>query len=62
MMMEKIEKYIIYSLEDKAFQIIRRQIGGDYYDRDGKKRFLHRVQEGYRVPFAEEGHRKEYKG
>lgn len=27
------------------FQIIRRQIGGDYYDREGKKRFLHRVQE-----------------
>ena len=25
------------------FQIIRRQIGGDHYDREGKKRFLHRV-------------------
>lgn len=23
------------------FQIIRRQIGGDHYDREGKKRFLH---------------------
>ena len=44
------------------FQIIRRQIGGDYYDREGKKRFLHRVQERDRVHFAEEGHRKEYKG
>ena len=44
------------------FQIIRRQIGGDHYDREGKKRFLHRVQERDRVPFAEEGHRKEYKG
>jgi hypothetical protein len=43
MMIEKIEKYIIYSSEDKAFQIIRRQIGGGYYDREGKKRFLHRV-------------------
>ena len=118
MMMEKIEKYIIYSSEDKAlnivqkdiekylsevkdavekdnyrldrnarrqdninlfldyvideakakeiayilFQINRRQIGGDHYDREGKKRFLHRVQERDRVPFAEEGHRKEYKG
>ena len=44
------------------FQIIRRQIGGDHYDREGKKRFLHRVQERDRVPYAEEGHRKEYKG
>lgn len=44
------------------FQIIRRQIGGDHYDREGKKRFLHRVQERDRVPFAEEGHREEYKG
>ena len=44
------------------FQIIRRQIGGDHYDREGKKRFLHRVQKRNRVPFAEEGHREEYKG
>ena len=44
------------------FNKIRRQIGGDHYDREGKKRFLHRVQERDRVPFAEEGHRKEYKG
>ena len=36
--------------------------GGDYYDREGKKRFLHRVQERDRVPLAEEGHREEYKG
>ena len=44
------------------FQIIRRQIGGDHYDREGKKRCLHRVQKRNRVPFAEEGHREEYKG
>lgn len=44
------------------FQIIRGQIGGDHYDREGKKRFLYRVQEKDRVHFAEEGHCKEYKG
>lgn len=44
------------------FQVIRRQIGGDHYDRERKKRFLHRVPERGRVPFTEEGHRKEYKG
>ena len=32
------------------------------FDREGKKRFLHRVQERDRVPFAEEAHREEYKG
>ena len=44
------------------FQIIRGPIGGDHYDREGKKRFLYRVQERDRVHFAEEGHCKEYKG
>ena len=31
-----------------------------HYDREGKKRFLHRVQERDRVHFAEEDHHKEY--
>ena len=43
-------------------QITRRQIGGDHYDREDKKRLLHRMQERDRVLFAEEGHHKEYKG
>jgi len=49
------------TFNSQVFQIIRRKRGGRY-DREGKKRFLHRVQEGNRVPFAEEGHRKDYKG
>lgn len=40
----------------------REKIGGNHYDREGKKRLLHRMQERDRVFFTEEGHRKEYKG
>lgn len=42
------------------FQIIRKR--GGHYDREGKKRLLHRVQERDRVPFTEEGYHKNYKG
>ena len=44
------------------FQVSRKRIGGNHYDREGEKRFLHSVQERDRVPFAEEEHRKAYKG
>ena len=39
----------------------RKQIGGDHHGREGKKRFLYRMQERDGVPFAEEGYCKEYK-
>lgn len=44
------------------FSVIRRQTGGDYYGREGKKRFLYKVQKRDRVPFAKEEHCKKYQG
>ena len=55
-------KEIILSLTVMDFsEILQNEHKGFEHDREGKKRFLHRVQERDRVPFAEEGHREEYK-
>lgn len=74
MMIEKINNSIINTAEDKALNIEKKDIeqrlyvfgkdvnGGNYYGKAGKKRLLHHVQEGNKVPFAEKEYCKNDKG
>ncbi|MCM1084048.1 MAG: hypothetical protein NC428_11270 [Clostridium sp.] len=59
-----IEQYLSEvkeAVENDRYRLDSLQIGGGHYGREGKKRFLYRVQKRDRVSFAEKRHREKHK-